>query len=89
MSTPLFHANERVYCTNCGAHVVTFSRDAFAGEAIAEGLFRQNEGQAPWRAYQLCACRKCGADWMEQLQRKGPSPEGLSPFQSPEREDLA
>jgi len=59
----IYAKGERLFCTNCGDHLLTFAIDATDGTAINENLIKQDEGQAPWCYRDIMKCRKCGTDY--------------------------
>lgn len=64
-----YKKGDKLFCKNCGDHILTFKQNAHMGQPISEALFRENEGQGPWRWGERGQCRKCGIDFYFDLMR--------------------
>jgi hypothetical protein len=65
--TPLYKKDERLLCTKCGAHILTFACDLFSGDRLEAGNIKKEGGQAPWGSRARLNCRDCGSDFSRHL----------------------
>jgi formylmethanofuran dehydrogenase subunit E len=68
MSADILKGSE-IICDGCGEMIAVLARDVYAHEQPRPDMFEENKGQGPWVNHDAMSCRKCGEDWLKNLQR--------------------